>query len=358
MDRENLKAYIEQIRPLNREAMMQMEQYLDGLTKPVGALGKLENLMIQLAGAAGTVEVKTQPKVTVIMCSDNGVCDAGVSSCPQEVTATVTYNFTRGITGMNRLSEFAKADIHIVDVGVKADFSHPLIHNRKVCYGTKNMAIEPAMTEQEALQAISVGIEETEKLIEKGYEIFGTGEMGIGNTTTSAAITAALLEEEIIKVTGKGSGALDTVYHNKVEAIKTALKVHQPTIADPIDVLAKVGGLDIAGLVGVYMAAAKHGKVVVIDGFIAAAAALVAYKLAPITKAYMIASHLSKEAGMALILQHIGLEPHFNLDMRLGEGSGCPILFNLLDMAQYTLLGMGTFEDAGVDKSNYMHIWK
>ena len=214
MNRENLKAYIEQIRPLNREAMMQMEQYLDGLTKPVGALGKLENLMIQLAGAAGTVEVKTQPKVTVIMCSDNGVCDAGVSSCPQEVTATVTYNFTRGITGMNRLSEFAKADIHIVDVGVKADFSHPLIHNRKVCYGTKNMAIEPAMTEQEALQAISVGIEETEKLIEKGYEIFGTGEMGIGNTTTSAAITAALLEEEIIKVTGKGSGALDTVYHN------------------------------------------------------------------------------------------------------------------------------------------------
>ena len=225
MNRESLKAYIEQIRPLNREAMMQMEQYLDGLTKPVGALGKLENLMIQLAGAAGTVEVKTQPKVTVIMCSDNGVCDVGVSSCPQEVTATVTYNFTRGITGMNRLSEFAKADIHIVDVGVKADFSHPLIHNRKVCYGTKNMAIEPAMTEQEALQAISVGIEETEKLIEKGYEIFGTGEMGIGNTTTSAAITAALLEEEIIKVTGKGSCALDTVYNNKVEAIKTALKV-------------------------------------------------------------------------------------------------------------------------------------
>ncbi|MBU3811385.1 MAG: nicotinate-nucleotide--dimethylbenzimidazole phosphoribosyltransferase [Candidatus Niameybacter stercoravium] len=358
MNRENLKAYIEQIKPLNREVMAQMEQYLDGLTKPVGALGKLEALMIQLAGAAGTTKIKTKPKVTVIMCSDNGVCDAGVSSCPQEVTATVTYNFTRGITGMNRLSEFAKADIHIVDVGVKADFNHPLIHNRKVCYGTKNMAIEPAMTEQEALQAIAVGIEETEKLIEKGYEIFGTGEMGIGNTTTSAAITAAFLGEEVVKVTGKGSGALDTVYHNKVEAIETALKMHKPNVDDPIDVLAKVGGLDIAGLAGVYIAAARHGKLVVIDGFIAAAAALVAYKLAPITKAYMIASHLSKEEGMTLILRHIGLEPHFNLDMRLGEGSGCPILFNLLDMAQYTLLGMGTFEDAGVDKSNYMHIWK
>ena len=358
MNREDLKVYIQQIKPLNQGAMHQMEEYLDGLTKPVGALGKLEALMIQLAGANGSVQFKTSPKVTVIMCSDNGVCDAGVSSCPQEVTATVTYNFTKGITAMNKLSEFAKADLHIVDIGVKADFKHPAIHNRKVCYGTKNMTRQPAMTEQEALQAIAIGIAETESLIQKGYEVFGTGEMGIGNTTTSAAITAVVLGEKVTKVTGKGSGALDIVYENKIQAIKKAIELHQPDPYDPIDVLSKVGGLDIAGLVGVYLAAAKHGKIVVIDGFIAAAAALIAYQLAPLTKSYMVASHLSKEAGMALVLQHIGLEPHLNLEMRLGEGSGCPILFNLLEMAQYTLLGMGTFEDAGVDKSHYMHIWK
>lgn len=358
MDRETLKRYIQQIKPLNQAAMDQMEHYLDGLTKPVGALGKLEALLIQLAGASGSLTIKTSPKVTVIMCSDNGVCDAGVSSCPQEVTATVTSNFTKGITAMNKLSEFAKADIHVVDIGVKADFQHPAIHNRKVCYGTKDMTQQPAMTEQEALEAIAIGIEETESLIQKGYEVFGTGEMGIGNTTTSAAITAVVLGEKVSQVTGKGSGALDEVYANKLQAITKAIALHQPNPNDPIDVLAKVGGLDIAGLVGVYLAAAKHGKIVVIDGFISAAAALIAYQLAPLTKAYMVASHLSKESGMALILQHMGLVPHLNLEMRLGEGSGCPILFNLLEMAHYTLLGMGTFEDAGVDKSHYMHIWK
>lgn len=357
-NQEALTAYIKAIKPLNQETAGQMESYLDGLTKPVGALGKLEQLMIKLAGAQEKVEINTDSKVTVIMCSDNGVCGEGVSSCPQEVTATVTYNFTRGITAMNKLSEFAGAKMHIVDIGVKGDFNHPLIHNRKISYGTKNMAVEPAMTYNEALEAIHIGIEETEKLIEAGCEIFGTGEMGIGNTTTSAAVTAVLLDLEVSKVTGKGAGALSAVYNHKVQAIEKAIKLNKPDKNDPIDVLAKVGGLDIAGLVGVYLAAAKNRKLVVIDGFISAAAALIAYKLAPEAKAYMIASHLSKEAGMQLILETIGLEAHFNLEMRLGEGSGCPVLFNLIDLAKHTLLGMGTFEDAGVDKSNYMHIWK
>ena len=357
-DKEDLVAYIEDIMPLNSKMASQMETYLDGLTKPVGALGRLEQLMIQLAGSQETLEVKTNPKVTVIMCADNGVCDEGVSSCPQDVTATVTYNFTRGITAMNKLSEFAGAAMHIVDIGVKEDFNHPLIHQCKVSYGTKNMTKEPAMTYEEALVGIEVGIKETESLIKKGYEIFGTGEMGIGNTTTSAAVTAVLLEVEVPRVTGKGSGALDTVYHSKIQAIEEAVRVNKPNSKDPIDVLAKVGGLDLAGLVGVYIAAARNRKLIVIDGFISATAALIAYKLCPLTKEYMIASHLSKEAGMQLILESIGLEAHFNLEMRLGEGSGCPILFNLIDMAKHTLLGMGTFEDAGVDKSNYMHIWK
>lgn len=356
--KQKLENYIKNIEPLNKKIASQMESYLDGLTKPVGSLGKLEQLVIQLAGVQETMEIKTKPCITVIMCSDNGVCDQGVSSCPQEVTATVTYNFTRGITGVNKLSQFAEADIHIVDIGVKADFNHPLINNRKIAYGTQDMTIASAMTYEQALEGIFVGIEETEKLVEAGYEVFGTGEMGIGNTTTSAAVTAALLELEVEEVTGKGAGAKDTVYNNKVNAIKKAFNIHNPLATDPIDVLAKVGGLDIAGLVGVYLGAAAHKKVVVIDGFIAAAAALVAYKLCPMVKDYMVASHLSKEVGMSRLLEAIGLEAHLNLEMRLGEGSGCPILFNLIDMAKYTLLGMGTFEEAGVDKSNYMHIWK
>lgn len=358
MRQEELKQFIADIEPLNLEVAKQMETYLDGLTKPVGSLGKLEQLMIQLAGVQGAMDIKTKPCATVIMCSDNGVCDQGVSSCPQEVTATVTYNFTRGITGVNRLSQFAGSDIHIVDIGVKADFKHPLIHNRKIAYGTQDMSIQSAMTYEQAMEAIEVGIEETKKLIENGYEIFGTGEMGIGNTTTSAAITAALLKLDVEEVTGKGSGAKDQVFNSKINAIKKAFKVNQPDPNDPVDVLAKVGGYDLAGLVGVYLAAAHGKKIVVIDGFIAAAAALVAYKLCPTVKDYMVASHLSKEVGMQKLLMEIGLEPHLNLEMRLGEGSGCPILFNLIEMAKYTLLGMGTFEDAGVDKSNYMHIWK
>lgn len=357
-ERVQLEQYIKEIEPLNLEVAKKMEAYMDGLTKPVGSLGKLEQLVSQLAGVAGTMEVQTKPRVTVIMCSDNGVCDQEVSSCPQEVTATVTYNFTRGITGVNKLSEFAGADIHIVDIGVKADFNHPLIHNRKVAYGTKDMSLAPAMTYEEALEAIWVGIEETSQLVKAGYQVFGTGEMGIGNTTTSAAVTAVLLGLEVEEVTGKGAGAKDEVYANKVGAIKKAFALHHPNAGDPVDVLAKVGGLDLCGLVGVYLAAAHARKVVIIDGFIAAAAALVAYKLCPEVKDYMVASHLSKEVGMQRLLKEIGLEAHFNLEMRLGEGSGCPILYNLMDMATHTLLGMGTFEEAGVDKSNYMHIWK
>lgn len=356
--KEELETYIKGIKPINAQAQSQMEKYLDGLTKPVGSLGKLEQLMIKLAGVQETMAIQTKPCVTVIMCSDNGVCDQGVSSCPQEVTATVTYNFTRGITGVNKLSEFAQADIHIVDIGVKADFTHPLIHNRKVAYGTKDMTIAPSMTYEQALEGILVGIEESEKLVEAGYHIFGTGEMGIGNTTTSAAVTAALLDLDVEEVTGKGAGAKDTVYNNKINAIKKAFHLHKPDAKDPIDVLAKVGGLDIAGLVGVYLGAAANKKLIIIDGFISAAAALVAYKLCPSVKDYMVASHLSKEVGMKRLLEAIGLEAHFDLDMRLGEGSGCPILFNLIEMAKYTLLGMGTFEEAGVDKSKYMNIWK
>lgn len=353
-----LKTYINEIREPDYGVARQMEQYIDGLTKPVGALGKMEELVIRLAGIQGTRELDLSKKAIVIMCADNGVYEEGVSECPQEVTATVTYNFTRGITGVNRLAEFAHANLHIVDIGVKADYTHPHIHNRKIAYGTKNMTKEPAMSQQETLAAIWVGIEETEKLIDAGVQVFGTGEMGIGNTTTSAAVIATLLGLCVTTVVGKGAGARQETLARKQQAIFDAIALNKPDVKDPLDVLSKIGGLDLAGLVGVYLAAAKHQKAVVIDGFIAVAAALIAYRLAPVTRNYMFASHLSQEVGMRHALEEMGLEAHFGLDMRLGEGSGCPLMFQLMDMSYFTLSTMGTFEEAGVDKTKYMDIWK
>ncbi|MGL4345941.1 MAG: nicotinate-nucleotide--dimethylbenzimidazole phosphoribosyltransferase [Cellulosilyticaceae bacterium] len=353
-----LKTYIQQIDMPDAEISQQKEKVLDGLTKPVGALGKLEDIVIRLAGIQQNQQIDIKSKTIVIMCADNGVYEEGISECPQEVTATVTYNFTRGITGVNRLAEFAGAKLHIVDIGVKADYDHPLIHNRKVSYGTGNMTKGPAMTYEQALEAIWTGIEETEKLIEGGTQVFGTGEMGIGNTTTSAAVITLLTSNTVEAIVGKGAGARDETLAHKRQAIQRAIEVNRPDVRDPIDVLAKVGGLDIAGLVGVYLAAAHHSRPVVIDGFISVAAALIAYKLNPACAQYMFASHLSQEVGMACALEMMHLPPHFCLDMRLGEGSGCPIMFQLMDMAWFTLSTMGTFEDAGVDKSAYMNVWK
>ncbi len=356
--RQHLNEQIERITPLDEGYYRRMELQLDGLTKPVGALGRMETLVMQLAGIQATMRVQTKPRVSIIMCADNGVVEEGVSSCPQEVTKTVTHNFTRGITAMNQLSTFAGAAMHVVDVGVK-DCPHiPGIHTCKVREGTANMVHSPAMTTSDVLQAIQVGIDQVSALAAEGYCLFGTGEMGIGNTTTSAAMTAVLLDLPVEEVTGRGAGALSDVYTQKVAAIKKALAHNQPDKDDPIDVLAKVGGLDIAGLVGVYLGCAIHKRMVVVDGFISATSALLAYRLCSHTKAYMVASHLSKEGGMQYVLEAIGLRAHLDLDMRLGEGSGCPVMFQLIDMACYTLLGMGTFEDAGVDKQHYEHIWK
>jgi nicotinate-nucleotide--dimethylbenzimidazole phosphoribosyltransferase len=353
-----IQTYAKAIKPLHEQRMKQMESYLDGLTKPVGSLGKLEEMMIQLAGIFGENPITLAPKVTVIMCSDNGVYKQGISECPQEVTKQVTENFTKGLTGMNKLSEFAGAKMHIVDIGIAADVENESIHNRKIAYGTKNFYVEPAMTYEEAIQAIEIGIEETEELIAKGYQVFGTGEMGIGNTTTSAAVASVLLGEDVEKMTGKGAGARAETLARKKTIIEEAIRLHEPNKEDAIDVLAKIGGFDIAGLCGVFLAAAKHQKPVVIDGLISSAAALVAYHIEPKVKDYLFASHLSKEVGMTRILEHMKLEAPFNLEMRLGEGSGCPILFQLMDMAKHVLLGMGTFEEANIDKGKYMNIWK
>lgn len=350
--------YARGIEKPNKVLQEETEKYIDNLTKPIGALGELENIVIRLAGIQETRNLSIDKKVVVIMCADNGVYDERVSECPQEVTWQVTHNFTRDITGINRMTHFAKSDIHVVDIGVKGEIHSPLIHNRKIREGTNNMCLGPAMTKDEAIRAILTGIEETENLVKEGYQVFGTGEMGVGNTTTSAAVLSVLTGESVEIVTGRGSGVKDDTFNRKIKTIKKAIDVNKPSKEDVIDVLAKVGGFDLAGLCGVFLGAARNKKAVVIDGFISAVAALCAYRIEPKSALYMFPSHLSKEAGMSKAMEALGMEPYFNTGMRLGEGTGCTLTFGLMDMALYTLSTMGTFEDAKVDKSNYVGIWK
>ncbi|PHV71725.1 nicotinate-nucleotide--dimethylbenzimidazole phosphoribosyltransferase [Sporanaerobium hydrogeniformans] len=355
---QNLQHILNNIKAPSTEHAKAAEVYLDGLTKPVGSLGKLEEIYYRLCSIQSSQKLKLDKKVVIIMCSDNGVCDEGISECPQEVTATVTYNFTRGITGINRMSHFCHSDIYIVDIGVKGKLEHPLIAQKKVRESTGNMTKEVAMTRSEVIQAIEVGIEAVKEHVEKGYEIFGTGEMGIGNTTTSSAVLSVLLDQEIEEVVGKGAGAKEETFKRKVEAIKSAIHLHNPNKEDVIDVLSKVGGLDLAGLCGVYLGASYYQKPVVIDGFIAAVAALCAYRLNPLVGEYLFPSHLSEEKGMHLVMDELKLKPYFELGMRLGEGTGCPITFQLMDMAHSVLTTMGTFEEANIEKEDYMDVWK
>ncbi|MBU3110890.1 nicotinate-nucleotide--dimethylbenzimidazole phosphoribosyltransferase [Clostridium lacusfryxellense] len=353
---ELLKSTLQNIQPLNKAAMKQAWDRIDSLTKPIGSLGEIENIIAKMAGITGSIHNKINKKNVVIMCGDNGVVEEGVSNCPKSVTATVTNNFTKEITGVYVLSKFAGSDITVVDVGVDADFNNPKIKNRKIAYGTMNMMKGPAMTRQETIKAIEVGIDTIDNLVREGYDLFGTGEMGVGNTATSAAILSVFSGLEVEMSVGKGSGITEEQFVHKKMVIKKAIELNKPDKGDVIDVLSKVGGFDIAGLCGCFLAAAKNRVPIVIDGFIASAAALCAYKLNPLVIGYIFASHLSAEPGAAFIMNEIGLTPMLNLNMRLGEGSGCPLAFNIIEAALFTMGNMGTFEDAALDSKKYIDI--
>lgn len=355
---ELLKNTLQCIEPLNEEAMKKAWDRLDSLTKPIGSLGELENIVAKMAGITGKIHNKINKKNVVIMCSDNGVVEEGVSNCPKSVTATVTNNFTREITGVYVLSKFASSDITIVDVGVDVDFDNPKIINRKIAYGTMNMMKGPAMTREQTIRAIEVGIETMDDLVKQGYDLFGTGEMGVGNTATSAAILSVFSGLTVDMCVGKGSGITEEQFIIKKRVVQKAIEVNKPDKNDVIDVLAKVGGLDIAALCGCFLAAAKNRVPIVIDGFISGAAALCAYKLNPLVKEYIFPSHLSAEPGAAFAMKEIGLKPMLNLNMRLGEGSGCPLAFNIIEAALFTMDNMGTFEDAALDSKKYIDIRK
>lgn len=346
----DLQRVLESIGGLNTESVAKAQARLDNLTKPLGSLGRLEDIVKQVTGITGNVFPKVDRKTVVIMCADNGVYDEGVSSCPKSVTASVTCNFLKGFTGINVLTRHAGAEILVVDIGVDEDIAEEGILDRKIRKGTWNITKGPAMTREEALRAIETGIEIVGSLKGKGVNVLGTGEMGICNTTTSSAITAVLTDNPLEELVGKGSGLTREGLDNKIKVVKKAIEVNKPDPSDPMDVLVKVGGFDIAGLVGCFIGAAVHRVPILIDGFISAAAALVAIRMNPQIKDFVLPSHGSAEPGSKAIMKAIGFEPYLNLGMRLGEGTGTAIAFHIIDAAFEAYTRMGTFGDAKIEQ--------
>ena len=341
------------IRPLDGTAMEAARARQDTLTKPPGSLGRLEELSIQLAGITGNTRPVIKEKAVITCAGDHGVVAQGVSAYPQEVTLHMVHNFLNGGAAINVLARHAGARLIVVDMGVAGDFEpQPGLVIKKVAYGTADMTRGPAMSRAQGLQAIEAGVEVVEEEIAGGLSIVATGDMGIGNTTASAAITAALRGCPVAQVTGRGTGVDDAGLARKVAIIERALALNRPDPRDALDVLTKVGGLEIAGLVGVILGGAAQRLPVVIDGFISGAAALVAAALVPQVKPYLIAAHQSVEIGHRIVLEHLGLRPLLDLDLRLGEGTGAALAFHLVEASTLILNEMATFDEAGVsDKS-------
>ena len=370
MKEAELFALINTIEDLDREAMDEARKREESLAKPPGSLGKLEDIAVQLSGISGNLYNNVDKSCIAIMCSDNGVVEEGVSSAPQFVTVAQTINFTRRLTGVGTLAKYFDVDLMVVDLGVNADIpneiltSEPLensgsewrstnkIIDRKIRKSTSNLAKEQVMTRAEAVNAITVGIEIVSNIKKAGYNIFGVGEMGIGNTTTSSAILSALTALPAEETVGKGGGINDQSFARKKEIIDDVVKKYGfqgQADLDIIDVLAKVGGFDLAAMTGAFLGAAIYKLPVVIDGFISVVAALTAARLAPLAKEYMIASHVSKEQGYNHALGALGLPPMLNLDLRLGEGSGCPLAFQIVRGACAVMNQMATFAEAEIN---------
>lgn len=347
-----LEATIDNIKELDLEAINEVKNYQNKLTKPQGSLGILEELSIQLSGITGEKCPDIGKKAVVIMAADHGVVAEGISAFSSEVTPQMVNNFIQGGAAINVLSRHTESDVFVVDVGVAADIEHPKVLSYKVKYGTENMVRGPAMTKMEAIQALEVGIKVANDLTGKGYRMLATGEMGIGNTTASSALAAAFLEVPAVEVTGKGTGIQGETIKHKAKVIDGAIALNQPNPKEPIDVLAKVGGLEIAALAGLILGAAAQRIPVVIDGFISSAAALVSWKIAPRSIGYMIASHCSAEMAHRKLLQYIGLKPVLELKMRLGEGTGAVLAFPLIEAAVKIVKEMATFESAGIAGAN------
>lgn len=352
---------LKEITELDEKSIIESRKRWDSIAKPLRSLGLLEEAIIKIAGITRSSKVSLNKKALIIMCSDNGVIEENVTQTGNEVTAIVTENFTKRKATVSIMSAVAGVDLFPVDIGIYRDMEDSLgenedivpsrILNRKMAYGTNNMLKGPAMTRDQAIRAIEVGINLVKALKEKGYNIIATGEMGIGNTTTSSAIASVDLNEPVENVTGKGAGLSSKGLERKIEVIKESIKVNKPDINDSIDVLAKLGGYDIAGLVGVFIGGAVYNVPIVIDGFISGVSALVASKIEPKVTNYMLPSHISKEPAGRMVIDALNLKPFLTCEMCLGEGSGAITLFPILDMASSVYNEMSSFSE--VDFKEY-----
>jgi len=364
---EKLNSVIKRIGPVDGGSFAYTQKKLDNLTKPLGSLGQLEEIAKHLVAITGKENPSIKNKVIFTLAGDHGVVEERISAYPKEVTPQMVYNFLRGGAGINVLAKHIGTKVVVVDIGVAEDInvaeasvlkrsegtSASELKIKKINYGTKNFTKGPAMTREEAIKSIEVGIELVEEEINNaGIHLLGTGDMGIGNTTASSAITAVITGEPIEKVTGRGTGIDDEKLRNKIKIIKKALELNKPNPKDAIDILSKVGGFEIGGLAGIMLAGAAYKIPIVVDGFISGAAALIACTLQPITRDYLIAGHCSQEPGHKIQLNWLGLKPILNLDLRLGEGTGAVLAMNIIEASVKILTQMATFESAGVSKKN------
>ncbi len=337
------------IKPADADSIEKAKARWMTVAKPLFSLGKLEEVVVKIAGIKGTADYSLDKKCLVIMCADNGVVEEGVTQTGQEVTAIVADNFTKEAASVAIMCKSAGVDVMPVDIGMVTDVSSVTKPEYKVAYGTKNFAIEPAMTREQVLQAIEIGVNIVKNLKEQGYDIIATGEMGIGNTTTSSAIAASLLNVEVEQVTGRGAGLSSSGLEKKIQAIKDAIDRYNLKNKDIIDVMAAVGGLDIAGMTGLFLGGGLYGMPILIDGFISSVAALCATKIAPQAIDYMLPSHVSKEPAGRMMLDALGLEPMLTCDMCLGEGSGAIATLPVIEMGLNVYKQMSTFEDIQID---------
>ena len=336
------------IAPADNAAMEKARQRQAELAKPPGSLGKLEDYSIRLAGITGNVKNEIEKCRVIVLAADNGVTAEGVSSAPTSVTLSQVINMTRHITGMSSLAYYFGNEVVVADLGIDTDRKIPGVLDRKIRRSTGNIAKERAMTRQQVLDAISVGLDLAADAAKDGVNAVGVGEMGIGNTTTSSAVLSALTGATPESVTGRGGGLTDQAFAVKKQVITQALALHHPDREDVVDVLSAVGGLDLAAMTGVFLGCALQHIPAVVDGFISIVAALCACRLNPNVKHYLFLSHASYEIGYRLAAEELGLEPCLLLDMRLGEGSGCPIAFQILKAACAVMNGMGTFAEAAI----------
>ncbi len=340
---------LKKIRPLRDECADKAQKRLDSLTKPLGSLGRLEEFARRLVMITEDAMPELGKKVIFTFAGDHGVADEGVSAYPREVTRQMVLNFLSGGAGINVLARHAGSEVVVVDIGVDHDFGRlDGLLSRKVVSGTKNMRKGPAMSRNEAEACIKVGIELAEAYAGKGYRIFGTGDMGIANTTPSAAIVAVMAGKAVSEVTGRGTGINDDALLKKIKVIEDSIALNKPDPRDPLDVLAKVGGTEIGGIAGLIIGAAAQRIPVIVDGFISTAGALIASSIEPLVKDYMFAAHNSVEIGHRIMLGKLGLRPILDLDMRLGEGTGAALAVLLIEAGLKIYREMATFGDAGV----------